>query len=241
MQHKYVGDIVDYSKFVLIKHLFDGKCGLIWYLYPNENNSDGGYIDYDNYNLKEKSISKMLKKLICENRSIENLEKELKNNGFNLKFFNECIEEDCKFMHFSKRKEYRENWFNKALETVKDFKVVFVDPDNGIEIKSCSKGKKRSGKYVYFREIDKLLFNHDTIIIYQHSIRKKTKKFVKELESRLREEIKQDFNFYAIRFKKISPRFYLVLSKKHLKEKIEKFCNEFKNEFEFIKVSYENS
>jgi len=242
MQNKYVGDIGDYSKFILIKHLFDKKVGLIWYLYPDEDNNDGCHIDYQNYKLKDKQISKMLMEVICENRSIEYLEKKLKTNGFDLEFFNECIEsKDCKFLDYKKRESRRKEWFSNALKKIKNCDVVFVDPDNGIEPDSCRSENKRKqikkcGKYIFFDEIDELLKNHKILVIYQHFVRKNTDDFIDELFRKLKNNIENSFNFYALKFKKRVPRTYLILSKDYLQEKITKFCNEFEDEFELLKA-----
>jgi 16S rRNA G966 N2-methylase RsmD len=249
MQNRYVGDIGDYSKFVLINNLFnDKKVGIIWYLYPNEGNGDGKFRNYEKYNLKDKEIVEIMKKFSKieeDKRNIQELENELKNNGFN--YFNECIDKDCNsfFSNYKKREDYRKKWFKKALEQVKDCDVVFADPDNGTQIKVYSekthaKQKIKNGKYIFFDEIDKLLENHKIVVIYQHLIRDKNKHkiFIDKKERELKDKnlIKNNYNFfYTIKFK--SDRVYLILSKENLKGKIEEFCNKFKGEFELIKES----
>jgi hypothetical protein len=241
MQNRYVGDIGDYSKFVLIKHLFNKKVGVIWYLYPNEGNGDGKFRNYENYDLNDKEIVNIMKKFSEveeDKRNIQELENELKNNNFT--FLSDCIEEDCIF-DSKNRRTHRENWFDNALKKVQNCDVVFADPDNGTQIKSlnCSKGRKKSGKYIFFDEINKLLENHKTVVIYQHFERSKTHKLlIDEKEKKLRKELKdKEFNFYAIKFKRVSTRAYLILSKENLKGEIEKFCNKFTGEFELIKES----
>jgi hypothetical protein len=244
MQNRYVGDIGDYSKFVLIKYFykFYKKCGIIWYLYPNENhNNDGKFRNYDKFKLQDKEMVKLMQyfsKYKERERNIQELEKILINNGFELTFFNECIEKNCDtfFSNWRERKKYREKWFSKALEKVKNCDVVFADPDNGIEIKSCPiKSRKKSGKYIFFDEIEKLLQKHKIVIIYQHFIRKKQDIFINEKEKEIRDKIKDNFKFYAIKFKKVSPRAYLILSKENLENEIKKFCNKFTDEFELLK------
>jgi len=242
MQNKYVGDIGDYSKFVLIKHLFDSRCGLIWYLYPDEKNNDGIHIEYDKYDLEDISVVDMMEKISQNtiNRNIYELERVLKGNGFDIEFFNKCIEnEKCDFFSdYRERLQYREKWFNEAVNKVKCRNIVFVDPDNGTEIKSCqSKGRKKSGKYIFYDEINSLIENHLTVVIYQHLARKRTDLFISEKEKKLRESIDLDFNFYALKFKRKSPRVYLIISKvdkEYMDEKIKIFCNLFEKEFEDI-------
>lgn len=45
MQNRYTGDIGDFGKFLLLKHLFPNeKITTIWYLYPDEShNTDGSH------------------------------------------------------------------------------------------------------------------------------------------------------------------------------------------------------
>jgi hypothetical protein len=245
MQNRYVGDIGDYSKFVLINNLFnDKKVGIIWYLYPNEGNGDGKFRNYENYDLNDKEIVNIMKKFSEveeDKRNIQELENEF--NGFDLTFFNECIDKDCNsfFSNYKKREEYRKEWFKKALDKVKDCDVVFADPDNGteIKIKSCPLESVARGKYILLDEIEQLFKNHKIIMIYQHFERfKGHKKCIDEKEIEIRNQLKNyEFYFYAIKFKKKSPRAYLILSKENLKGKIEEFCNKFKGEFELIKES----
>jgi hypothetical protein len=243
MQNRYIGDIGDYSKFVLIKNLLNKKCGVIWYLYPNEShNNDGKFRDYEKFKLKDEEVVKIMINFCNESkRKIDELEKVLVDNGFDLTFFNDCIEENCNtfFSNWRERKEYRKKWFDKALEKVKNCDVVFADPDNGIEIKSCpTKSRKISGKYIYFDEIKKLLQNHKTVIIYQHfEISKTHKELVKEKSKKVYKKVGNDFNLYVIKFKRVSPRAYFILSKENLEDKIKEFCNDskFKKEFELLK------
>ncbi|GAX87645.1 conserved hypothetical protein [Lebetimonas natsushimae] len=242
MQNRYVGDIGDYSKFVLIKNLFNGKCGIIWYLYPNEgHNNDGKFRNYEKFELQDKEIVEIMSyfsKHKESERSVQELEKILINNGFDLTFFSNCIECNCKclFSNVNERLEYRKSWFDKALNKMKNCNIVFADPDNGIEVKSCPLGDVKSGKYIYFDEISKLLKNHKTVVIYQHFERSKTHRvLVDEKVKKLYEKIGNNFNFYAVKFKKVSPRAYFILSKENLENKIREFCDEFKNEFELLK------
>jgi hypothetical protein len=93
MQNRYVGDIGDYSKLFLIKHLFNKKSGIIWYLYPNEAIYDKR-IDYEKYNLKDKEIVEIMKKFSKideEKKNIKEFENLLEKNDFDLSCFDEGI------------------------------------------------------------------------------------------------------------------------------------------------------
>ena len=54
------------------------------------------------------------------------------------------------------------------LRTARKSELVFFDPDNGIEIKSVPFGKKKSSKYLYFSEVQRVFKDGHSILIYQH-------------------------------------------------------------------------
>ncbi|MFP4539023.1 MAG: hypothetical protein ACLFPA_12065, partial [Dichotomicrobium sp.] len=47
MQDRYTGDIGDFVKYALLRHLArDRRLGIAWYLYPDEANGDGKHTSY---------------------------------------------------------------------------------------------------------------------------------------------------------------------------------------------------
>ena len=46
--------------------------------------------------------------------------------------------------------------------------VVFLDPDNGVEVRSRPYGRKDSSKYVYWREVKALAKAGRSVLVYQH-------------------------------------------------------------------------
>ena len=47
MQNRYAGDIGDYVKLAILRHLAVGKrLGVAWWLFPDETNNDGGHVTY---------------------------------------------------------------------------------------------------------------------------------------------------------------------------------------------------
>lgn len=70
------------------------------------------------------------------------------------------------------REEHRSLWFEKALKAMRLADVVFLDPDNGLQVKSAKPYHKYGPKYVSYCELSSLLEYHDkSIIIYQHAFR----------------------------------------------------------------------
>lgn len=171
MQNRYAGDIGDFSKFILLKKLFPDsvdKIGVIWYLFPDEShNKDGKHTQYTNnpkYSQCDKNLIDGLDNVIKNERKVASLEAEnlLPKNtiyysnplNFHIKY-NKQTKADKE-----KRLELRRQWLNKAIDSVKECNIVFLDPDNGLEIKSVSKlSQIKSGKFAYFCEI-KEFFNN---------------------------------------------------------------------------------
>jgi len=166
MQNRYAGDIGDFGKFFLLRKLFgdsDYQIGVVWYLFPDEShNNDGIHISYLCNNEYKNSDKDLIEKLtevvknIC-NRSVAQLETmKLLPNCSN--YYSEPLDfygytkNDTKGLA-SQRKKLRENWLKKALNYVNECNVVFLDPDNGLEIKSVpTKARKNAGKYVFYDE-----------------------------------------------------------------------------------------
>jgi hypothetical protein len=67
------------------------------------------------------------------------------------------------------------------------YDLVFLDPDNGIEVKSIPKGAKNSSKYLYYDEIKNLYTKGNSLLIYQHFIREDRRIFIQRISDKLKE------------------------------------------------------
>lgn len=231
MQNRYAGDIGDYSKFILIKRLFKNQSiGLVWFLYPNEtHNSDGLHINYQNYKLSDKELTSILQNIgISKQRSVYKMQKKLTKyfNDQKIKYFDEFIENN---FHYTQREKLRKRWIEKAIKCIKNCNVVFLDPDNGIEVKSIKKTNKKSGKYVFFDEIEKFLKACEILVIYQHFPRIKHDIFIKNMFKTIRQKINGNYQIYALKFKPVSPRVYFILVKKEARNIFENNLKTFLN------------
>lgn len=63
--------------------------------------------------------------------------------------------------------------------------LAFFDPDNGLEVASCPKGRKRSSKFVYYGEIESHWRAGRSALIYQHFPREPRAAFIERLQARL--------------------------------------------------------
>ena len=136
MQDRYVGDIGDFGKIGLLKVLqAQGlSIGVNWYRVEpmdTERKADGSYKQEDGkYLIPEKlqacdtSLAEKLTKIAkSDHRSIRSLEQ----GDFipSARYFSEPV-----------TVAGREEWHKKALDLLKGLDIVFLDPDNGMLVKS---------------------------------------------------------------------------------------------------------
>ena len=245
MQNRYAGDVGDFGKFGLLRHLFSAnmwRLGVVWYLFPDEeHNEDGRHIKYlskPEFAACDENLINKLSKIVRNNRNIRELERANILNADTV-YFDECLDFYQRYPgqskeHKEKRLNSRIEWLKKALRKVENCNAIFVDPDNGLEIPSCSKlNQAKSGKYIYYIEIQQLFYRKDVIVIYHHLNRHKNHgSHWQQLEERakeLRQKINPSGKIFAIRYKPYSPRAYFILCNKNKETEIQKNLNSFLN------------
>ena len=232
----------------MLKSLFGDTnhiLGVIWYLFPDElNNNDGGHTDYvdkQNFLDCDKELCKILKKVMEGKRSVSALEKAGLLPG-NTVFFSKKLDFHIRYSSQShidkvKRESSRNNWLKNANQSVVNCDVLFLDPDNGLEITSCKKlNQMRSGKFAYYSEISVLAKNKHVCIIYHHLNRYGTHSLqIKTRVDELRKQVNPSGQIFALRFWPYNPRAYFILtdsqSETNIKYSIDNFlqtkCSKF--------------
>jgi hypothetical protein len=79
----------------------------------------------------------------------------------------------------------RDAWREDLLRAASGVDLVFLDPDNGIEVPSKPVGRKGSSKYVTWQEIRSLWEAGCSLLIYQHFRRENREAFTQRLVSEL--------------------------------------------------------
>ena len=82
-------------------------------------------------------------------------------------------------------KEDRAAWHANALKATTGANLAFFDPDNGLSIASCPKGRKNSEKHVFMDEVIDHYITGRSTLIYQHFPRKPRKDYIKEISEQL--------------------------------------------------------
>ncbi len=150
MQNKYVGDIGDFGKYGLLRHLTGMtdratpgdalRLGVVWYLFPDDNSGDGQSINYlSNTPANDRKFRScdtdlyddLHKIVMVENdRKIARIEK----SGIlpeSTLYYERVLsyEQDQKR---PSREATRKSWLGGALVAMSEADVAFVVPDNGI-------------------------------------------------------------------------------------------------------------
>ena len=223
MQDRYAGDIGDYGKIGLLKALqAQGlSIGVNWYLVEpmdTERKSDGTYKQEDGkYLIPEKLqvcdtllAEKLTKIAKSDHRSIRSLEQG--NFILNARYYSEPVSVAG-----------REEWHKKALDLLNDLDIVFVDPDNGMLVKSVGKKSVKSVKYTFYEEVRDYVRRGQSVLIYNHRSRKQETQYFHEICYKLQEATGiTETDILKITFPKCSVRDYLAVpASMEQREKIE--------------------
>ena len=183
MKNQYVGDVNDYRKYGLLRAV--GRAGLTirvaWMLTPNDDRTDGKrtiYLDdphkwrdcdHELYDQLRAWVSRKQRdvRLIEQSHLLPKAQ-----------FFSDCVPDDA-----AGRARYAEALVSGA----EGAEVVFLDPDNGVEVRSRPYGRKYSSKYVYWREVQALADAGRSVLVYQHYPRKPHAQLAQQLGEKLAE------------------------------------------------------
>jgi hypothetical protein len=240
MQDRYSGDVGDFGKFSLLQCLFGNsqdRIGVIWYLFPNEtHNDDGGHIDYltnRDFLDCDKHLCEKLSRVVHGNRSVAALEKAGLLSA-NTVYFSEILDFHRRFPSQTRkdqqeREDSRKQWIARAVKEVSKCNVLFLDPDNGLQISSCSKTSQiKSGKFTFYPEISELMKDKDILVVYHHLSRNGTHENQISIKaSMLRRHIAPTGRIFAIRFRPYSPRAYFIITDRSAENRVRQSLSNF--------------
>lgn len=208
MKNQYAGDVGDYTKLGILRGLekVGLSIGLNWYLTPDESElsktfTDGKHTKFLKYDCDtpDKELHCALKKIgLSDKRTVIRLERaKLFKNAL---FWNKMLEA-----------QNRDKWHLEALKKLHNQDVIFLDPDNGLEVKSTNPYSKNGNKYTTYKEAADYYVQGATVIIYNHRDRKPEEDYLKRFyQFKEMEETKNAKMFY-LRASRYSVRDYLFL------------------------------
>ena len=192
MKNQYAGDVGDYTKLGILRCLENAgfSIGLNWYLTPDEPEhsktlTDGKYTSYLKCacDTPDVGLHSILKKIgLSRNRSVARLER--------AKLFKNAL------------------FWNKKLGNQD---VIFLDQDNGLEVKSTKPCSKNGNKYTTYKEAADYYSHGATVIIYNHRDRKLESEYVKRFYMFKDIEETKNAKMFYLRASRYSVRDYLFL------------------------------
>jgi len=185
MKVQYLGDKNDYRKFSLLRLLArEGafRIGVCWMLTEDDGGKDGGLRSFlDEPALGEDFDPELfaLLKTVPSRPSLPDLQR-VEREG--------VVPEARYFEELTPRgRDERAAFHARCMQAFVGADLVFFDPDNGLEVRSCPKGCKKSNKYVYYDEIREHYVAGRSALTYQHYPRKPREQFRQETADRLAE------------------------------------------------------
>lgn len=183
MKDQYFGDINDYRKYGLLRALLSnagGRLLVAWMLTPDDGGRDGrlrSYLEapqtWRNYDPELfDGLADLLRSARQPSVSLIRGSTLLPRSSYYSAVVPDARPE-------------RDAWFQGLLCAATGAGLIFLDPDNGIEVPSRPVGRKRSSKYVMWQEVEGLWSAGYSLLIYQHFRREKRETFPQRLVSEL--------------------------------------------------------
>ena len=172
MQDKYVGDVGDFGKYGLLRTLAGiepeatprYRLGVVWYLLEDAGLLYDAKLEYlskpDELRRYDEELFDVLRDIVDNKKRTV---KEVKNReilgreGRDAVYFAEPVP--------NRRK--RCQWQSRALDKLRDAKVVFFDPDKGLATPEREAKPGRSLKHAYVNEVRPFVNRGQTVVIYQ--------------------------------------------------------------------------
>ncbi len=188
MKHQYFGDINDFRKYGLLRciaEVLGEGLGVLWLLTPDDGRTDGEFRRYLQEPKKWRShdphLYDSLSKLFDGETARHVGHAAAWELLPNAKYFEKTVPDSA---------IERAALINEAEHALADCPLIFIDPDNGIEVKSVPYGSKGSHKYVYWRELESFYRRGHSLVVYQHYPRLSRPAYRASLIAQFREHLR---------------------------------------------------
>jgi hypothetical protein len=165
MKNQYVGDINDFVKYSVLRAVLQAHPMPLlvgWMLTADDTRTDGRKTSYlrdsARYRSADPELFDVLARLVDRNgRSVQAIEQAgiLPGASFYNAYLSDAVSARTQFMV--------ELWRHAEKHS-----LVFLDPDNGLDVASVRRGRVGSSRYLYCDELDYVLEAAAAVVIYQH-------------------------------------------------------------------------
>jgi hypothetical protein len=245
VQDRYAGDLGDFSKLALLRALVGSpgapsQAGLLWWRSDDEShNNDGRHIAYlhsDRPHWRrlrslDPELAERLRGVVDSGqRSVASLER-----AGVLPPGTATHAEKLSFeprQSRASRAARRAAWFAEALAAVEGCDLVFLDPDNGLEVTSIGRTGVKGPKYVYFDELAALQRPTRSLVVYQHAHRRgPLHRQVEGRAEQIRDALGLGERPWALIFRRGTARIYFVIPSAAQRSALEARLTEFLREW----------
>jgi hypothetical protein len=184
MKDQYFGDINDYRKYGLLRSIIGAsklRLLIAWMLTSDDGSPDGKFVSYlkqqGKWSIHDPVLFDKIESLFAhgQKRQVSLIE----DTGLlpKSKYFSDYVPDSA---------SARSLWFKALVECSQGSDLIFLDPDNGLEVTSRPYGRTDSSKFIYWREVEALWSSGKSLLIYQHFIRENRFSFIQRLLKQLR-------------------------------------------------------
>jgi hypothetical protein len=186
MKNQYFGDFNDYIKYALLRAFTEGgrrRVAVCWMLTPPDSRPDGSKFGYlrrcSIWQARDPVLFEALLALDPEANPRARSVRWLEAKGLipSASYFADLLPDDV---------PGRKDYFARFWALAEGMPLAFFDPDNGVEVPSCPRGRARSSKYVFFDELEEAVRKGHSVLVFQHYRRVKREPFVLHLVCELR-------------------------------------------------------
>ena len=210
MKNQYFGDVNDYRKYGLLRCISEAtglSIGVLWMLTADDARPDGEFRNYllDPHRWRHHDpllydrLTRLLQPGIFRNVDHADVWELVPNATY----FNQILADST---------AQRRQFIEIASKGLAKCSILFIDPDNGVEVKSVRYGSKNSCKYVYWHELALLFQRGHSLLVYQHYPRIPRETF----ESNLIQQFRSSVGASEVSvFSTPHVAFYLALQQEH--------------------------
>jgi len=184
VKDQYFGDVNDYRKYALLRALLRGArttATVCWMLTPDDGRTDGrhtGYLsDADTWRRYDPELFDFLRASVADGPrpGVGAIERSGLLTG-------------CRYVpgYLGDAAPDREAYFARTRAISSGTRLVFFDPDNGMEVPSVRYGRARSAKYLFWRELEATHAAGRSSLVFQYYPRVDRDRFDASLAARMR-------------------------------------------------------
>jgi hypothetical protein len=229
MKNQYFADVGDFGKYGFLRLLAGETArdndvrlslGVVWYLTPDDRNSrDGRHRSY---------IEKPDEYKVCDPFLFDELKRanEAEAMGRNVSSTGHIFPSGTRVWDAELKIEDRASWLAGARRASELADLIFLDPDNGLEVPSVPVSSIGAPKYVYLDDLKYFVSEETTTVIYQHLPRLPHDREITRRLQQLKSRLPQRPSPLGVRFRRGTARVFLVLPAAKHESLIESRLNE---------------